>query len=418
MSTKLKIILIILILSIGGALGYLYFTRTTTQNSDGTTTTTYKNFNPFGTSGTLENTDSSINQENGNTENQEQGSVDVVTSSKFQKITETSVAGASFFEIKNTEETTQNPTDPNLEIISTIPVVSYVEKVTGHIYQYNLKTKTPKRVSNTTIPTIHEAFFNTDSSKAIYRYESDNKINTYLVTIGKELGDFIPTNITNLSVSKNKDSFFYLIKTKNGSTGYVQYFDNTKPKVVLESSFSEWMPQFISNQTIYLTTKASGSREGYLYSLNTSTGTITKLFGNIIGLTTLANNDGSLVLASSSKDSGPELQILDVKKHSTTTISLAGLPEKCIWSNDEVHIYCAIPKNIPSGEYPDSWYQGLVSFDDKFVKINTTNSEITSLYDGQAKEPLDATGLFFDSKEENLFFINKIDSKLWSLNLK
>jgi hypothetical protein len=68
-------------------------------------------------------------------------------------------------------------------------------------------------------------------------------------------------------------------------------------------------------------------------------------------------------------------------------------------------------------EYPDYWYQGLVSFTDYFVKINTKTKNIITIANSQNETPVDATNLFFNKDESKLFFINKKDSTLWQLDL-
>jgi hypothetical protein len=152
--------------------------------------------------------------------------------------------------------------------------------------------------------------------------------------------------------------------------------------------------------------------------LNVSNGTLTKIFGGVSGLTTLANHDGSMVLYSSSSSSGPKLGLLIVSNHTTTDLSTYGLPEKCVWSADNINIYCAVPNNINGGDYPDSWYKGQTSFDDHFVIINSNTSSVTNIADSSDGTPLDGTYLFLSRAENQLFFINKKDSTLWSLDLK
>ena len=90
------------------------------------------------------------------------------------------------------------------------------------------------------------------------------------------------------------------------------------------------------------------------------------------------------------------------------------MPEKCIWGLGSLYIYCGIPSSIGNTE-PDSWYQGLTSFNDNFIKINPQDGSNTTI--GQPSEGIDATHLFLDDKEQTLFFTNKKDSTLWSLAL-
>ena len=45
-----------------------------------------------------------------------------------------------------------------------VPFLRYVETATGHIHELDLKNNTVSKISNTTIPKIHEAFFDKTGS--------------------------------------------------------------------------------------------------------------------------------------------------------------------------------------------------------------------------------------------------------------
>lgn len=304
------------------------------------------------------------------------------------------------------------------QLYEMIPLLRYVEKTSGHIYEMDLKNKTVSKVSNTTIPKIHEAFFDKSGKSVIYRYLSDdNTISSYLATMGATTGEFLPPNIIDLSVGPNKDKFFYLTKTAEGVVGSTRFFDQNIKDTFFNFPYTEWLSQFISDQKIYLTTKPSWATEGHFYSLNKESGVVSKIFGNIQGLTTLVDNSGNYVLYNSSTNKGPILNLFDIENNSSFALSAYGLPEKCVWGKKSLGLYCAIPSVIEGNEFPDSWYQGLNSFNDYFVLVDIKTNTIDTLTNTLAGAGLDATNLFLDKNEETLFFINKKDSTLWSLSL-
>jgi hypothetical protein len=310
------------------------------------------------------------------------------------------------------------PVEQKFEII---PSLRYVEKATGHVYQMTLDTKKVDKISNSTIPSIYEAFLNREASTIIYRYLStdESTINSYVATLGGTTGEFLPSDIIDLSISPDKNSFFYLVKNSDGVIGVTKSFNESKSNQVFSSPFTEWLSQWISNQKIYLTTKPSWSTDGSLFSLNTINGSLTKVFGGVSGLTTLSNNDGSLILYSVSTNTGPRLEVFNINNHTTEDLGVYGLPEKCIWALDNISIYCALPKTITGIQYPDSWYQGLISFEDYFAKIDTNINKVSTIADSTSANeiPVDATKLFFNNNGSQLFFTNKKDLTLWSLDL-
>ena len=390
-------------------LGLYFYFRNTSSGTLPTNATLYQKFNPFGSSTKVQTSTDNTNTSTPTTQTQ--------TNSRFNQITNFAISGAAFLEDTKTTPSTGDTTLP--PTTNTVPSVRYVEKATGHIYQTNLDNKkTTGTISNSTIPGVYEVIFNSKADATIYRYvaDDDTTITSFLATLGGG-SNFLTPNILSIILSPDKNSFFSIIKNKNGVIGNIKTFDGSKTSQVFSSAFSEWLPQWVTTNTIYLTTKPSYLVDGSVFSLNTTNGTMTKLFGGIPGLTTLADNDGNLVLFGASLNIGPKLNIFDIKKHTSVDLGVYGLPEKCVWSNDNINIYCAIPNTIVGTDYPDSWYQGINSFTDYFVKINIQTKEVSTLANSQDEKSVDATNLFLSDKEDKLFFTNKKDYTLWSLGL-
>lgn len=457
--TKLIFISVFILVGLGFLTYYLY-------NKGGSDQSNQTNSSSYGLFGGLFNnkeagTGESTNGNTGGSSNNQVG-VDSETNEeqpkiKLYKLTDFAVSGVVYFEdtrplpidevpVRGGDKPAETPTEaplkggekpgdktntklvkttlektPVIPTVETVPSLRYVEKVTGHIYQMYLDTKTVSKISNSTIPGIHEAIFDSKASSIIYRYLSeDNKtISSYLASLGGAKGEFLPSNIIDVSLSPDKNQFFYLVKNSSGVSGSTRSFVETKKSQVFSSPYGEWLSQWVGNTNVFLTTKASSSVKGSLFSLNTSNGTLKKVFGGILGLTTLSNNTGTIILYSASSGSGTELGLFDVTNHIASNLNIDGLPEKCVWSNDNITIYCATPSNM-SGKQPDSWYQGLTSFDDNFIKIDSSTGEVTSVasFDNLGNQYVDATRLILNGKNSELYFINKKDGTLWSLYLE
>ncbi len=436
-NTILMIIGFIAIASVGG--GYIYYAMNKPAgdiNNPGDTSTINRIFSPFGF-GSKTNNDSTPSPTDALGSAIKNIVSGININSKFTQLTDFAVSGVTFFiderplppkpieekieEIAKSKTTkvtkTITPPEPTTE---KVPSIRYMKKSSGHIYQTYLDTKATGKISNSTIPEIHEGIFGSNANNVIYRLlgEDGLTIKTVAGTLGGSKSGFLPDNVIDVSIAPNGDNFFYLQKNTNGSTGTIGSFTEVKRTLILNSTFSEWLAQWPVNQTIFITTKASYNTEGYIYSLPTIKGSLRKIIGGIKGLTTLVSPSGDKVLYSSSTNNGPILGIYTISTNKYTPLNLFGLPEKCVWTNDSIRIYCAIPNTTEGSAYPDIWYQGKVSFDDKFIRINTeigTSSEISnSIYE----TPIDATKLAVDEAERTLFFINKKDYTLWSLNLQ
>jgi hypothetical protein len=438
MPKKTKIIFIVVFILVGViVLGLYWYLNRNKTNTPDTTTNIIQKFNPFGTSSKITNpviTDPT--KPNPITEEP------TTQAPRFQKITNFAVAGATFFEdtrllpkkettretttpentvtgtttSKTTTTKTATPPEPTTEIV---PSLRYVERATGHVYQMYLDTKVEGKISNSTIPAVYETIFDETASSIIYRYFSQESktITSFLAVLGGKSSSFLSADILQVSLSPDKTSFFSLIKSGEGVIGVTRSFGLAKTTQVFTSPFTEWLPQWAKEKNIFLTTKPSYLAEGSIFSLDITNGTLTKIFGEVKGLTTLANKDGTVLLFGASLDIGPKLNIFNIKGHTSFDLGAYGLPEKCVWAGDNINIYCAVPNTVMGTQFPDAWYQGLVSFDDYFVKIDTVSKEIFTLANSIEETPVDGTNLFLDKTENNLFFINKKDGTLWSLDI-
>jgi hypothetical protein len=414
------IIFIVVFLVVGASIYgvYSFFSgpKTPADNTkDGTGG--YQEFTPFGTGGTTTGTNTNTGVDNGEQTVDGRGESGFITqSSKLRKITTFSIAGASFLEDTRAIPQVEGvKPDPKKPLFETVPALKYVERATGHIYERYLDTDVEGKISNSTIPNIYESLFDGKGKTLVYRYLGEGGvIQSFMATLGAAKGEFLTPGMIDVSLSPDKTKMFYLTETSSGVLGTIQTFGDTKKNQLFSSPFSEWLSQWATSATIFLTTKASGQADGYVYSLSTAKGALKKVFGPIVGLTTLANQSGTTILYSASLGGSPSLGLLDVAKHTTRSLALSGLPEKCAWSKDNITLYCAIPNTIPSSIYPDVWYKGIISFTDRFMKINTQTLEKTPLDGGE----FDATHVFLDNTETKLFFTNKKDSTLWSLDLK
>ena len=407
---KTIIFIVVFILVVLISIGIYSYFKNKNSGTLPSNPTLYDKFNPFGTGTT-------VAPKPGTTTTPEiPGITTVGQTSRFYQITNFGVSGGAFLlDSRPVPETTDPTTGEPITVLA--PAVRYAERATGHIHEMFLDTKISGKISNSTIPSVHEVIFGSDAKSAIYRYlADDNSISSFLATLGGG-SNFLTPDILDISVSPDKGSFFTLVKTKTGVAGITKSFLETKTKQVFISPFSEWLSQWPTDNSVYLTTKASYLVAGSAFSLDIASGTMTKILGGINGLTTLANYNGNLVLFGASLSRGPSLNIFDIKNHSSTDLAIYGLPEKCVWSRDNINIYCALPNTIMGTGYPDVWYQGLYSFIDYFVKINTKTRDISTLANSQNETPVDAIKPFLSNKEDKLFFTNKKDYTLWSLDL-
>lgn len=412
--TKKTIIVIastVLTLLFLSLLGYYFIISNNDSTNNNTIVSGIKNFLPFGGSDyNPEPTPTNTNE--GNTE-QNNGNTPVVEfTKKLRKISTEAVSGAG---IEDSKAGT---------------VLRYIEKATGHVYEVELFSPKIVRLSNTTIPLSYVTIWGNNNSSFVAQYleEDDNTVDTFTFTLNpnqttsttstsKLAGVSMPNNITDVSVYGS--SIFYLQNEGEKSVGIVSSFDNGKKKEIWNSTLSEFNSQYVNETTVLINTRPYEKVSGYLYALNTKTGTAKKILSGIPGLTSLSNLDLTKIAYSLISD---ELTffILDTKSGSAIETYPKTFPEKCVWSKkNKAILYCAVPKENLAEDSLTSWYRGIVSLtDDIWVYDTTANtSKILVELEKESGESIDLIRPILSSGEQYLIFINKKDNSLWSLDL-
>lgn len=412
MSKNKIIILIITVIILASVLFYFWQNRSK-LNGQGQTTENTESF-PFGqdNNGGANSSVSTSANADGKDSSREEENLPIL-----RRISERPVAGGISFENKDL-----------------ITVIRYVDRGTGHIYETTEKSLEEMKISNTTIPKALQSIWSAGGQSVIIRYIKEGtedissfSANIITATTSQDVSKnpksvFLPSNIEQLSVNPSGDKIFYLINDgAGGSAGVMSNIDGSQKKQVFQSPIKEWLVSWPNNEIIALATKPSSVAPGYLFFLNSQTGAENKILGGINGLTALTGSTTKNILYSESVDGSIGLNYYNSKNNQGGELSFKTLPEKCVWSrSEESVVYCAVPKAIIYGEYPDIWYQSLTSFTDSIWKIDikTQSSELVLDIQQDTGNEIDVADPFLSKDDGYLFFINKKDLTFWSLSLK
>lgn len=136
----------------------------------------------------------------------------------------------------------------------------------------------------------------------------------------------------------------------------------------------------------------------------------------------LWSNDGDRILISSVSDasgSGMRLGISNEYGEAYKDLNIPTLVSKCAWSKDDSFVFCAVPTVIePGAVMPNDYRTGKIYTKDAFWKINTQTGERSRLVElNEMKEDYDADKLFLSPAEDALFFTNRMNNRLYRINL-
>lgn len=306
--------------------------------------------------------------------------------------------------------------------------IRYALKENGHVYQTHSDTLDQTRVSITTIPKIAEAIF-TGPLTIIYRYLGQaGEVKTFSAEIidnpngtegQKVQGIFLPDDIIDIDVNI-AGTVMYSELSQNGSSFVTTNYLGENKTRVFTSPLTELDIDFDSKgRTALISTRPSASSFGRIFSLNTESGSTETIVSGQRALKGLANSNFSKIALSSKEGERHVLKIRDSESGSVYETGLETFVEKCVWSLDNVNIYCAVPENTISSTAPDTWYQGIESYSDLLWVINTNTQSFEVLMSPieLAEENIDMIDLGLSTDEQFIHFINKKDLTLWSYKL-
>ncbi|MEK9171821.1 MAG: hypothetical protein AAB782_01115 [Patescibacteria group bacterium] len=308
-------------------------------------------------------------------------------------------------------------------------IVRYVDRATGHIYDTDLATLEKTKVTNNTLPKIYEAYFRSDGNAVILRSLKDSSdvvenlslaltpskaTSTSLYTVSSTA---LRGNISAVAAGSGNTLIYAL---RDNSSIVTSAFNGTGAKTLFTSAFTDWRLNTAGNSLIVYT-KASTDAPGYAYTLNTSSGVLTKILGPLNGLTAIQNNLGNRILYSYVEDNKMKSFTKNLTNNALSEISPTTLAEKCVWSIKKAGIlFCATPTDAPGASEPDLWYRGVTHFSDR-IWLFDTNTDIARVL-VEPKQSLRIDIDVFEPKlspdEDYLIFINKTDLSLWALRLE
>ncbi|MFA7216532.1 MAG: hypothetical protein WC095_00925 [Candidatus Paceibacterota bacterium] len=400
MSKKIIIISTIVLLIFFVSLAGYYFLLQSNENATNGEPFSFKSFLPFGG-----DTPTPVEQ-NPITE-PEENTPDINFAVKLRKLWLEPVAGAYIYDA--IEGST----------------VRLVERSTGHVYEVSLYSPETKRISNTTIPKVYDAIWMSKTSFiAQYLGDDNQSVSTFIVKIneptastteGTSSGNLFGESVDNISVGNNR--IFYLDNVLSGSKGFTSSFTGGNIKQIWNSPIAGFQTQNINSTNVAIFTKPYPNIGGFLYFINTNSGSSKKILGNLPGLTVLVSPDALNVVTLTQSDSNI-FSVYNISKNENLRLNPVTFPEKCVWSKKDTKIfYCAVPKESLSSNSLISWYFGMTSFNDSIWKYSTEKAS-AEIVDGLDKEGIDVIKPTLNDSEKYLIFTNKKDGSLWSLDLE
>ena len=90
-----------------------------------------------------------------------------------------------------------------------------------------------------------------------------------------------------------------------------------------------------------------------------------------------------------------------------------------MWTTRGDELYCGVPLRTPRGVYPDDWYQGVVSFEDRIWKFNVVDgyAELVTELTTKTGGAIDVINPSITEDGTYMIFVDKKTGALWGLSL-
>jgi hypothetical protein len=440
-STKLIITVLILLALVGGVYWYIFFygpgngtpVVNNNNNNNGTTGGFVPLNAPSNNTNQPTNNNTNNNSNSTNPDNNQNSSSTPVITEKVPALRLLSANPIGGYGASTTASTT---------------IVRWVDRGRGNIMEAKGDTEEISTLSNTILPRVYISIWNKNLTAFIGSLLSSNndiptvvyaKLNTQASSTQQKTsttttntdaekvtpyflrGKNLPQNMITYAVSPKGDKLFMLIKESGQGAGYISNFDGTSVTKIFIQPLTQVSVEWPEENTVAITTNGSASQAGFLYFINPKTGIWKKIIGPVFGISTKVSKDAKFVLVSGSTNSQSiTTNIYPVGTTTPIDAVVKTLADKCAWGNYYKElVYCATPSQPISGIYPDDWYKGVVTSYDKIWQINVKNNDIRQVSSllGQANKLINVFNMSTDSRDDFLFFMNKDDLSLWSLDL-
>ena len=302
--------------------------------------------------------------------------------------------------------------------------VRYYSANNGNVFESNLDGSGLTRISSVVLTGLVKIIWSPDKNKTIAIFNDNEQIKKYFYEFNTQINTSLDKNIRWVAWSPagHKIAYQYYDPQNKDNNISVAEPDGSQWNNIFNTRMKNLIVEWPNSELVSIRTKPSGLAQSVIYTINLTDNKFKKILDETYGFTVLWSPLGDKLLFSETDSQGKnlKLKIADLKQSTIKELSLATLPEKCVWSQDNRTIFCAIPKDISDlATLPDDYYKRTVSFNDDFWRMNLDTEEILKIFESKNEQATayNAKELLLPPLENYLLFINQKDNLIYSLEL-
>lgn len=284
---------------------------------------------------------------------------------------------------------------------------------TGQIYKLDDQGNEAELTSQT-IPDLDSVRASPDGAAIVVSFGAGSNKTFSLFRVTDAAWQPLPEGVTAVTWDPEGPRLAYLRDAGSVSILNLLNLANNRTTEIIRLAQKDLGLDWSAPDEIYLTQRPSFRFAGSLWAFNLRTKTLRTIIREESGLMVRWSANGQLGLKSTNSGRDIRLSLVNNNNQPLRPVRLPPtLPLKCVF--EEELVYCAVPAGIPSAAFlPDDYLKNKIYFNDAFYSWDTATGTV-QVIPVNHQAPLDAERL--TKYEQRIFFINRYDRKLYSLEI-
>ncbi len=296
--------------------------------------------------------------------------------------------------------------------------------VDGRVWDVNTDASGKKSVADEELVGLQSVTWSPDGVQVISTFDKKGKTEFYTYNYANGKGTKLKENLDTVKWDGigAKIIYKYFDSQKKERTLNVADPDGSNWKKIVDIPFKHVSVSAVpQSSNISFWNSPWASEETQLFVVGIGGTDLKKIFGGKFGADYLWSPNGQHAIISSLEEENSKKIVLGIidKNGEYKNLGIPTFASKCVWSSDNKTVYYALPGGIPENVViPNDYLAEKFNTVDTFWKINIETGKKERIVElNELSEKYDASKIFLSNNEDALFFINKIDSKIYKIKL-
>jgi hypothetical protein len=296
--------------------------------------------------------------------------------------------------------------------------------VDGTVWDIDDSGKNKKQISDKSLPGLQSVSWSPDGTRVITSFSQNGKNDFFVYDYQAKQGTKLKENLDTVKWDSigAKIIYKYFDQKTSQRTLNVANPDGSDWKTLADIPFKNLTVSSIPQTSLVsFWNSPLSTEETVLQVVGVAGGNVEKIFSGRFGADYLWSRDGNSALISSlNEKNGKRITLGIIKRNGEyQDLNIPTMVSKCVWSADNKTVYYALPGEIPeSSTLPEDYMTRKFYSVDTFWKVDVTTGKKERISElDNIKEKYDVSKPFLFEGETKLFFINRIDRKLYKVEL-